>query len=798
MRFFLFLLPALWMPFAEATDNPSEAYVGWIPVQTIRASSSEEFDLSRWLSLGNDGKLELLRPHPQKSIDAKFDPDRMLLRISVKPDGKGIENFIFKLTPRSSEPVMQGVLTVAIEPNPSTLFQFYGTGSEKSVCVAGAFNHWNPQATPLKKISENRWETNLTLPPGSHPYKMVIDGNWRMDPANSQKTKDGSGNENSQKLVPPHCPGPVLYADRRETDNLIFSVAPLDATLNSVSAVVEMPDGTSKETSVEPIDAEHWKVSRKDLPDLAWIRCLGVGPDGSPAVPARARVGDDPKPGSDRHDDILYMALIDRMVDGDPSNNPPPDPQVERPAQYFGGDLAGLQRLVEEGYFEKIGINTLWLSPVNQNPPAPFQEYKEPRRWYTGYHGYWPVSSAEVEPRFGGTDALTELIKVAKAKNLRVLLDLVLAHVHQDHPLFHKHPDWFGSLTLPDGTQNLRRWDNETQFTTWFEPFLPRFNYDQPKACEFLIQNAADWVERFQLDGFRLDAVKHIPPKFWSAFRAGLRQRLPQAREDSFYLVGETFMDRQGINSFIGPNRLDGQFEFPLYDSLLATFGTQTEDFASLEISAAASDRVFGAETTMSPLLGNHDKSRFLAYADGDLPDLKEPDEFVIGWSKPPKVDHASSYDKLCLAFTFVLTSPGAPTIYYGDEVGMTGAQDPDNRRWLTSPKSLSAGERKVQAHVAKLSALRTAHPALRYGSRRCLLANQNTYAVVRAYFNDRILILYNRSEKPCEFNLKVDPELSDSPLQNALGGLPIVKVIDGKISTTIPPLTSLVLLPHE
>lgn len=257
-------------------------------------------------------------------------------------------------------------------------------------------------------------------------------------------------------------------------------------------------------------------------------------------------------------------------------------------------------------------------------------------------------------------------------------------------------------------------------------------------------------------------------------------------------------MDRQGINSFIGPNRLDGQFEFPLYDSLLATFGTQTEDFASLEISAAASDRVFGAETTMSPLLGNHDKSRFLAYADGDLPDLKEPDEFVIGWSKPPKVDHASSYDKLCLAFTFVLTSPGAPTIYYGDEVGMTGAQDPDNRRWLTSPKSLSAGERKVQAHVAKLSALRTAHPALRYGSRRCLLANQNTYAVVRAYFNDRILILYNRSEKPCEFNLKVDPELSDSPLQNALGGLPIVKVIDGKISTTIPPLTSLVLLPHE
>ena len=122
-------------------------------------------------------------------------------------------------------------------------------------------------------------------------------------------------------------------------------------------------------------------------------------------------------------------------------------------------------------------------------------------------------------------------------------------------------------------------------------------------------------------------------------------------------------MDRKGINSFIGPNRLDGRFEFPLYDSLLATLGTQTEDFASLEASVMASDRIFGPETAMSPLLGNHDRSRFLAYADGDLPDLKEPDEFVIGWSKPPKVNHPTSYAKLRMAFTFLLTSSGVPMI---------------------------------------------------------------------------------------------------------------------------------------
>ena len=323
-----------------------------------------------------------------------------------------------------------------------------------------------------------------------------------------------------------------------------------------------------------------------------------------------------------------------------------------------------MKKLIDDGYFEKLGINTLWLSPVNQNPLPPYQEFKEPRRWYTGYHGYWPISSTEVEPRFGGNEALTALADSAEKKKISILLDLVLAHVHEEHPVFKKNPDWFGSLTLPDGTKNLRKWDNETQFTTWFEPFLPRFNYDTPGGA-FLIDNAVDWVKRFHLDGFRLDAVKHIPPKYWTAFREGLRQYLPESAKDSFYLVGETFMDRPGINSFIGPNRLDGQFEFPLYDTLLEVFGTGKEDFASLERSAAASDRVFGPETVMSPLLGNHDKSRFMAYADGDLPDPKEPDEFVVGWTKPPKVDKDSSYEKLKLAFTFVLTTPGGNALKF-------------------------------------------------------------------------------------------------------------------------------------
>ncbi|NBT90525.1 MAG: hypothetical protein EBT50_06805 [Verrucomicrobia bacterium] len=194
--------------------------------------------------------------------------------------------------------------------------------------------------------------------------------------------------------------------------------------------------------------------------------------------------------------------------------------------------------------------------------------------------------------------------------------------------------------------------------------------------------------------------------------------------------------------------------------------------------------------------MGNHDKSRFMAYADGDLPDPREPDEFVVGWTKPPKVDQDSSYEKLKLAFTFVLTTPGAPTIYYGDEIGMTGAQDPDNRRMFPDLSKLTPAQKGVQAHVAKLNALRTQHPAIRYGSRRALRADRDVYVVARAYLGDRVLILYNRSNQPAKIEIEVSPEFSDGPLQDRLGSLSKISVKNGFLSITLPGLTSAFLTP--
>ena len=772
-----------------------------MPVQTLSDGKTTEIDLTRFLSVAPGAQLEMTRISALPKTTVNLDAAKLLLSIAPAPGAQGLEDLQLKIRPPPGEEnqspmTLEGIFTFSIQSVPKTRFRFFGTGSEKSVSVAGSFNGWNTGAHPLEKSGDNLWELSLPLPAGTHSYKLVVDGRWRLDPANPKKAGDGTGNENSLIQVSGAAgPAPVFFARSRAAEALTFGCHPETWKPATLSAVAQLPGGNSRSLPTEPSTEGDWQVKTSGLPPEAWIRITGVGSDGSPALPARVRVGEDPPPGASRHDHIIYFAFIDRLVDGDPSNNPKPDSRVESPAQYFGGDLAGVKKLVDEGYFEKLGVNTLWLSPVNQNPLPPYQEFKEPRRWYTGYHGYWPISSTEVESRFGGNAALTALAEAAEKKKIGILLDLILAHVHEEHPTCKKNPDWFGSLMLPDGTRNLRKWDNETQFTTWFEPFLPRFNYDSPGGA-FLVENAVDWIKRFNLDGFRLDAVKHIPPKYWTGFREGLRQGLPQTSRESFYLVGETFMDRPGINSFIGPNRLDGQFEFPLYDTLLEVFGTGKEDFASLERSAAASDRVFGPETVMSPLLGNHDKSRFLAYADGDLPDPKEPDEFVVGWTKPPKVDKDSSYEKLKLAFTFVLTTSGAPTIYYGDEIGMTGAQDPDNRRMFPDLAKLTPAEKSVQDHVAKLNALRIKHPAIRYGSRRAVRADRDQYAVVRAYLEDRVLVLYNRSDKPAKFELDLSPEFSDGPLQDQLGILKDVNVKNGFASITLPARISAFLTP--
>ena len=479
----------------------------------------------------------------------------------------------------------------------------------------------------------------------------------------------------------------------------------------------------------------------------------------------------------------MYYAFTDRFADGDKSNDHPVEnPNVLPPANFHGGDLRGIRDKIDNGYFESLGVNTVWVAPLNRNPDKAYQESPEPHRWYTGYHGYWPVSSTELDPHIGTAKDLRALVDSAHSHGMKVIADLVLHHVHEEHPWWKQHRDWFGTVDLPDGRKNLRLWD-EQQFTTWFEPYLPSFDFSKDAPVRALIDNSVWWANTYKLDGFRLDAVKHILPSFWWKFRAALRERVDRHRNSPLYLVGETFKDRAGIMSFVGPNMLDGQFDFPLYDQIKDTFALTSGDMKALDDALASSEKIYGKETLMSPLVGNHDKGRFMAYADGDLPDQKIDKEEEVGWKKPPKVDDPANFAKLELAQAFLMSIDGVPMIYYGDEIGMTGAGDPDNRRDMRFGDQVSADEKRVFENFKKLGAIRRAHPALRYGSRRTLQADKDIYAFVRAYLEDRVVVIFNRGKTEAKIDINVSPELNDGDYVEALRQT-AVAVKDGRLGT--------------
>lgn len=574
---------------------------------------------------------------------------------------------------------------------------------------------------------------------------------------------------------------PAVFAQRREGGSLFFQILS-KSPVQRISVILQLADGTSR-----PLAFDESKgtvaVSTKDLPQDAWIRVVIADKDGQSSRVARARVSETKD--FQWQDGVIYYAFTDRFANGEKANDRPvPGDKVLPPADYQGGDFEGVRQHIEDDYFQKLGVNVLWLAPLNRNPDGAWQEYLPPYRHYSGYHGYWPVSHTEVEPRFGGNVGLRALVESAHKDGIKVIADLVLKHVHVEHPLWTSKREWFGTLELPDGRKNLRLWD-EQQFTTWFEEWLPGFDFDNPEAVAFLLDNAKFWINEFGLDGYRLDAVKHIRYSFWPSFRSTMRAM--DSAGAPRYFVGETFMDRQGIMGFVGPNMLDGQFDFPLYDTIMEVFAKDVQGFAELEKSLSESETIYGKETLMSPLVGNHDKSRFMAFADGDLPKPGETDEEEIGWTQSIEVDHASSYEKLKMALAFILSLDGVPMIYYGDEVGLTGAGDPDNRRMMPLDEKLTPEQKSVKAHFSKLTDLRSRHPALRYGTRRPLLADGNRYAFVRRHFDDAVLCVWNKGSEAASYDLKVANEIPDGNYRNALNG-ELLRIRSGNASFSLPP----------
>jgi glycosidase len=459
--------------------------------------------------------------------------------------------------------------------------------------------------------------------------------------------------------------------------------------------------------------------------------------------PARAAI--------DWRDAIMYFVMIDRFADGDPANNAPVS-GVEEPGQYQGGDFVGLTQKIEAGYFNDLGINTLWVtSPLdnadNANPGSDGHSY-------TGYHGYWPKDLDAAESKLGTEAELEAMVDAAHAHGIQVLIDYVMNHVHADSPTYqaHKNDGWFwpndngsGGNCVCGGGCN---WDSD-RLRCWFDPFLPDFNFTNADARRWSVNNAVEWAKRLGVDGFRLDAVKHLETSWVTDVRARLNAEV--AWDQKFYLVGETFDgDRGIIKSYVDPGTmLDGQFDFPLRGNILSLILRRDGKMTDLAGFLSSNDGFYGTGSVMSTFIGNHDVPRAIHMAT-DTPMFGAWDGGKwAAWSGQPSLPTgASAFERLIVAYTLLYTSPGLPMIYYGDEVGMPGAGDPDNRRFMQWD-NYTANQTMLRDHLAALAKVRTDRPSTRRGTRQILGATDDVLVYKMSMPGDAVFVALNRSDSP-------------------------------------------------
>jgi glycosidase len=449
-------------------------------------------------------------------------------------------------------------------------------------------------------------------------------------------------------------------------------------------------------------------------------------------------------------DAVFYQIFPDRFANGDPANDPPgvePWGGSPTPHNFFGGDLAGVQQRLP--YLAELGITALYLTPVFAAGTN---------------HRYDTHDYLSVDPALGDTDRLRELVAQAHGLGMRVILDGVFNHcgdgfwAFQDvaqRGLESPYRDWFFIHGVP-----VRR-DPPSYQTCGGAPYLPKLNVANPEVRRYLLHVARYWIETADIDGWRLDVPWKVAPDFWQDLRAVVKSVKPDA-----YLAGECWRDaRPWLTVF------DGVMNYRLRDILLDFC---VRDHMDAEDAAYETQRMFADYGPSMPyllnLLGSHDTPRLLSLCQGDS-------------------------RRAIVALTALFTWPGAPMLYYGDEIGMEGANDPDCRRcmrWDPSDWRMEI----VQA-CRTLIALRRTHLALRHGTWEPLLIFNGVLAYRRRCAHDDAVIVLNPRDAQPELTIEV-PGGKDCHWRDPLNG-GAYRSRQGRLCLgRVPATTAMILIPQE
>jgi glycosidase len=449
--------------------------------------------------------------------------------------------------------------------------------------------------------------------------------------------------------------------------------------------------------------------------------------------------------------DFIYLAMPDRFANGDESNDKfadMADPNADRSNPFYrhGGDLAGAAKKLD--YLKDLGVTAIWFTPVLENNQPLTNEGGSMR---SAYHGYGFTDHYAVDRRLGGNDAYKDFVKKAHAAGFKVVQDAVYNHVGINHWFLKDQPmkDWlhqwptytntsykYQPVTDPHGAES----DRKVTVNGWFVPFLPDLNQSNPYVANFLIQHALWTVENFGVDAWRVDTYMYNDMPFMNNCNQALMDEYPK-----IHIFGESWVNNVVDQAYYTRNKIDfpfksnqpGGLDFVVFSAINDGLKTKSNDGVNRFYEALAQDAVYVNPNKLVTFLDNHDTDRYLS---------------MIG----------EDFDKYKIGLTWLLTTRGIPSMYYGTEILMKNFKDPSDaevRRDFPggfpgdkTNKFEAAGrtdrENEAFQHVRKLATYRRDTPALHSGKLMQFLPQDGTYVYFRYDDKKTIMVATNTTDK--------------------------------------------------
>lgn len=612
--------------------------------------------------------------------------------------------------------------------------------AQRSVSVAGTFNDWNKAANPLRKEGR-RWVATLDLPLGKILYKYVLDNEkWVLDPG-SKSEKDESGNENSVLLnLPDSYRMPAHKGDGRITsfgishsgrvpdvarwngdwkirlrershdvEQTTLCVGGKRIVMREVSRDGYLSTYEASLHSSEPVIRYHFEL--RDGSSKVTYSSAGLGKAGAdfvareselavPAIPTWV-----PKT-------VVYQIFPDRFENGSHLNDKEIQPWSAEPTWFnrFGGDVAGVVKRV--GYLKDLGIGAVYFNPVFASPAN---------------HRYETSDYFKIDPGFGTNEEFAQMTRTLKSNGIRTILDGVFNHTATNFFAFKdlvamgeqsRFKSWYFVKSYPvDVTGPKPNYEAWAGFGS-----MPKLNVSNPSVRQYLLKVPAFWDGYANVDGWRLDVPNEVQADFWPEFR-----KVVKSDDKNRWIVGEIWGD--------GSPWLKGN----MFDSVMGyQFRTNTVGFvAEKKLTASQyAEKMMQVYVSYAPavaqnlmnLLSSHDTERFMTVCGEDA-----------------RLARLGAF----LQFTW----PGTPSVYYGEELGMSGGKDPLNRRpmpWDKVSTSPLLGFYKSLVH------LRNSLPALQSGDPVILNADDSkeTLAFARVLGTEFAVAAINRSSSTQSISL--------------------------------------------